>query len=125
MTDKIEWHPNGTPGPWEFHKHHANSPYFGNIIGNYGLNEYGIKSIRTISCQLRYGDEQERYANARAIAEVPAMVVALREAESLIAEAQEALYGRDDVCVDADGNDALHIWREKNCAILARIDKGE
>jgi hypothetical protein len=67
-------------------------------------------------------DAEEWARNQRAADEVPAMAQALREAEKLIAEAQEALCGRDDVCADADGNDALHIWREKNRTILARID---
>jgi len=46
----------------------------------------------------------------------------LNEAQGLLIEAQDALVGRDDVCMDVDGNDAIAIWREKVRLALANRD---
>lgn len=66
-----------TPGPWRFEEHPGHSRYYGNIIGSYGRDKQGIENIRTITCQLRNGPEEERKANARLIAAAPKLLTAL------------------------------------------------
>lgn len=56
-----------TPTPWRFEKHGRNSDYFGNIVGIYGVTDHGSEKIRTITCQLKYGPEEENQANAEFI----------------------------------------------------------
>ena len=70
MTNKIIWHPHGTPGPWAYEtgpsmsgRHHAVYP-----DGDEG----------PMICECYQGSESEQESNARVIAEVPAMVQALR-----------------------------------------------
>ena len=56
-----------TPTPWEFEPHPEESEYFGNIIGNYGKDGDGVSRIRTITCQLKHGTDEENQANAKRI----------------------------------------------------------
>lgn len=46
----------------------------------------------------------------------------LATAQGLLIEAQEALIGRDDVCMAEDGSDAIAVWREEARALLADLD---
>ena len=61
MTDVINWHPNGTPGPWK----KVETPDYAEIHNEVISTPVALVGIST--------------TDARAIAEVPAMVVALRE----------------------------------------------
>ena len=111
MTDAINWHPNGTPGPWandaEFCENdHPLRIAMPNVrtmpgatiaIAEHTWNDAGY-SERRISWK-------EAETNARAIAEVPAMVVALRG------------------IVAADGLTDLQAFTQAR-AILSRIDGG-
>lgn len=49
------------------------------------------------------------------------LIAALEDAQGLLIEAQEALIGRDDVCMAEDGSDAIAVWREKVRTILAAL----
>lgn len=75
MTDKIEWHPNGTLGPWSAladmrtDERSTDEYLAGWNIESIDGEIVGIEGIIP-------GDNAE--TNARAIAEVPAMVQALR-----------------------------------------------
>lgn len=62
-----------TPGPWTFERHGKESNYFGNIIGH-----YTERTVRTITCQLRYGTDEEQEANAHLIAAAPDLLEALK-----------------------------------------------
>ena len=80
-----------TGGPWAFHEHDVDSKWFGNIVGSYGLNKHGIQEIRTITCQLKYGDPSEQEANARFIAFARTGVPELVEAVEVRDAALDAL----------------------------------
>lgn len=75
--------PNTTPD-YRFEMHQPESQYLGNIIGHYGLNKFGIMSIRTITVHTRYGDKAEAIANAHQMAASGALYDAL---EAIIEEA--------------------------------------
>jgi hypothetical protein len=88
MTDAINWHPNGTPGPWTADE----CPW---ADGNFTFLE-----VQPFEVMVKATD-------ARAIAEVPAMVMALRA----IANVEPRTHVQDD-------------WFFEARAILARIDGG-
>lgn len=70
-----------TPKDWHFERHSSGSAWYGNIIGTYGKNEFGIPHIRTISCLTKYGPPAEQEANARfAEAANPSTILALLDA---------------------------------------------
>jgi hypothetical protein len=81
--EKIEWHPNGTPGPWEFEPDER----FG-LVGGFDRNgdDWIICDMSThvdLICNaaehLSASILSQVETNARAIAEVPAMVASYRE----------------------------------------------
>ena len=105
MTDKIEWHLNGTPGPWyaDHESVMAANPW--------DDSDHDVMTSAVYpGGYTRNGDADEirRQTNARAIAEVPAMVQALRDVERIMPI--------DDPERDALVNTIL--------TILARIDGG-
>ena len=75
MADKIEWHPNGTPGPWY--------PDYESVMA---ANPWDDSDHDVMTAAIYPGgytrngdaDELRRQTNARAIAEVPAMVSLLQ-----------------------------------------------
>lgn len=75
-----------TPGPWELNRHRPESQWFGNISGTYGRDERGIKNIRTISCQTKYGTDEECEANAALMIAAPEMFEALQGWKKLHAD---------------------------------------
>ena len=111
MTDAINWHPNGTPGPFIVDAAFCE--------GDHPLR-IAMPNVRTMPGatiamvehnwnDASYGERRiswkEAETNARAIAEVPAMVMALRG------------------IVGADGLTDLQAFTQAR-AILARIDGG-
>ena len=111
MTDAINWHPNGTPGPW------VNDATF---CENDHPLRIAMPNVRTMPCatiaitehnwnDAGYSERRiswkEAETNARAIAEVPAMVMALRA----IANVEPHTHVQDDRFFEAR-------------AILSRID---
>lgn len=96
MTEQINWHPNGTPGPWKAEPEARDET----VLVIFPDGEDDPWSV----CEcFSYAANGEVSVNARAIAEIPAMVVALRKVAKMI---------------DFDG------WAFSNeiRAILARID---
>ena len=86
MTDAINWHPNGTPGPWT-------------------ADECSCGDDNCTFLEVQPFEVMVKATDARAIAEVPAMVVALRG------------------IVAADGLTDLQAFTQAR-AILSRIDGG-
>lgn len=100
MTDAINWHPNGTKGPWDLRDDYKRISVGIGLVD--GPNGYDVAEVYNDDC-----DRDEAYANARAIAEVPAMVMALRE------------------LIDIEGpQPGTASWANKVHAILSRIDGG-
>lgn len=117
MTDAINWHPNGFRGPWE--------------VANWGIQYYSPSGDGDVEPITIVSDKwvvaivvpdlmPEVETNARAIAEVPAMVMALRELDSIWREffpdGPDGKYGLVSI-----GGEQAATWRNI-CAILARID---
>lgn len=102
-----------TPGPWE--------------LIHFGGPQIGHKATGEAVCTM-WGDENDPadqfHANARLIAAAPELYDALIFASPIVREAQEALCGQGDVCADHDGNDLLHLLRDKIDAALAKA-RGE
>jgi hypothetical protein len=67
-----------TPGPWRFQPHGPNGHFYGNILGSYGVGDFGIEEVRTITCQTRFGALDEIEANARLIATAPELLECAR-----------------------------------------------
>ncbi len=118
MTNAINWHPNGTPGPWFSD---------GRLPGmsTYAVfNEQGVACVALCQagCLAANGRDDAVKTNARAIAEVPAMVVALWELDSIWREffpdGPDGKYGLVSI-----GGEQAATWRNI-CAILSRIDGG-
>ena len=123
----INWHPLGTPGPWTndaafCENDHPLRIAMPNVrtmpgatiaIAEHNWNDAGY-SERRISWK-------EAETNARAIAEVPAMVAALRGAKQFIENGIEFGFIR---MPDADTPDAAHDTLPTINAILSRIDGG-
>jgi hypothetical protein len=109
MTDKIEW--GGTPGPWNF------------MVGGWqafiNAPDAGWFQLASVIVEVeeQHGLESspEGETNARAIAEVPAMVQALR---GLISGLEQRFPGSD------LGQSLYFADAVKARAILARIDGG-
>jgi len=104
MTDKIEWHPNGTPGPFTL-THNS-----WEVSTIYDSNSDTVAEVRInpwVDEETQDKYERIKECNARAIAEVPAMVQALRA----IVWMQPRTFAQDH-------------WFQKAVAILARIDGG-
>lgn len=96
-----------TPTPWRFEKHGRNSDYFGNIVGVYGVTDHGSEKIRTISCQLKYGPEEESLANAELIVTA---VNAFEANQARIAELEKALANASNAltyCLNGMADDPL------------------
>jgi chromosome segregation ATPase len=84
-----------SPEPWQFQRH-SDGEYLGNIIAYYPANESGIKGVRTITCQLKYGTPEENEANAKRIVDcvnacegvnpeaLPDLLLALEDAFRLV-----------------------------------------
>ena len=99
MTDAINWHPNGTPGPWNQMFHDLT------VRTSNRACKYPASNICTVIAACK--PERTAIINARAIAEVPAMVMALRE------------------LIDIEGpQPGTASWANKVLAILSRIDGG-
>ena len=102
MADTIEWHPNGTPGPWVAIDYDKG----GDIVELKGL-DLVASAFHCGYTRNGYADEERCQTNARAIAEVPAMVQALRGIVTL--------------CHDMHPDLWPHPLRDAQ-SILARID---
>ena len=128
MTDAINWHPNGTPGPFIVDAAFCE--------GDHPLR-IAMPNVRTMPGatiamvehnwnDASYGERRiswkEAETNARAIAEVPAMVMALRELDSswreFFPDGPDGKYALVSI-----GAEYAATWRNI-CAILSRIDGG-
>jgi hypothetical protein len=78
MSDAINWHPNGTPGPWNQMFHDLT------VRTSNRACKYPASNICTVIAACK--PERTAIINARAIAEVPAMVAALRKLETTTAQ---------------------------------------
>ena len=116
MTDKIEW--GGTEGPWRVYE----GEYPGiESASHVSIIVYGEEHENEVGIRGTYPYENDRYINARAIAEVPAMVVALRQ--------DVEAYDNANPMRQADMHRASCVCQrcliDTKRAILVRIDKGE
>jgi hypothetical protein len=108
MADKIEWGA-GTVGPWAVAKKSSRKvTSSGVVICNAVLRNQGGPKHKAF-----LKEEEEAEANARAIAEVPAMVQVLRKAQTIC----QHIFA--DVLNANDDEDAL---MDEIYAVLARID---
>lgn len=116
MTDAINWHPNGTPGPWNQMFHDLT------VRTSNRACKYPASNICTVIAACK--PERTAITNARAIAEVPAMAQFI----GLIARMETAT--EFDTRTDGDGmggDDAIETLStliDTARAILARIDGG-
>lgn len=105
-----------TPGPWHTERENAEDggPAMWRVFGSDDAYEATI-------CELWSGEHDNR-ANARLIAQAPAMLAQLMEAEDIIKESQAAICSL--VC---DGEhhikdcDGLRAWLETNAKVLAKV----
>ena len=103
MTDKIEW--GGTPGPWWVGEVDNLNTFFPYVEGEEG----GVADI-----DVGYPNDEPE-TNARAIAEVPAMVALIRETVER--------YGKPGGPWNVPSEPGS--WLDQARAILARIDGGQ
>ncbi|NBC37333.1 hypothetical protein GTZ99_12310 [Novosphingobium sp. FSY-8] len=71
MADKIEWHPQGTPGPWQ-------ATYQEKRENHVIETAYGGWREAPVAFTANHFVGGNEPANARAIAQVPAMVAVMR-----------------------------------------------
>ena len=116
MTDAINGHPNGTPGPWSVVDYDCgDAPHYdhnGSCPSIQAPDNEDCAIVHWDGFKQKYwsacnGNQRQIETNARAIAEVPAMVVALRA----IAYLEPRTHVQDH-------------WFSEARAILARIDGG-
>ena len=114
LRGAIDWHPNGTPGPWNQMFHDLT------VRTSNRACEYPASNICTVTAARK--PVRTAIINARAIAEVPAMVMALRELDStwreFFPDGPDGKYGLVSI-----GAEHAAAWRNI-CAILSRIDGG-